>query len=245
VIYLDSCALVKLVVAEEETPDLERFLDGRRAEMVSCQLALTEVVRVVRRSGCNSQRELIISSEALAARMEAAANLLDRIDLVVVNRGIFIEAAAFAEEAHVGSLDAIHLACARKIGSELTDFVTYDGQLAGAAEAIGLPVTKPGAVESRRASGLAGRRSGLHRPKPNQAPDEPQEPWRPDDFRGGVHFCQRPPVPCGDPVRCMHGRYLAQLASRRPYPGQEESLVLPDDRADVLHGQRPLVHLLA
>jgi hypothetical protein len=145
VIYLDSCALVKLVVAEVETAALERFLDGRRAEMVSCQLALTEVVRVARRSGYyNSQREMIISSEALAARMEAAANLLDRIDLVVVNRAVFIEAAAFAEDQHVGSLDAIHLACARKISAALTDFVTYDSQLARAAQAVGLPVISPG-----------------------------------------------------------------------------------------------------
>lgn len=143
-IYLDSCALVKLVVAEVETAALERFLDGRRAEMVSCQLALTEVLRVARRSGYNSQREMIISSEALAARMEAAANLLDRIDLVVVNRAVFIEAAAFAEDPHVGSLDAIHLACARKISAALTDFVTYDSQLARAAEAVGLPVISPG-----------------------------------------------------------------------------------------------------
>jgi uncharacterized protein len=144
VIYLDSCALVKLVVAEPETPALEQFLDGRRAEMVSCQLALTEVVRVVRRSGYDSQRKMVLSAEALAARIEAAANLLDRIDLVVVNRAVFIEAAAFAEDPYVGSLDAIHLTCARKIGAELTDFVTYDAQLARAAEAIGLPVTSPG-----------------------------------------------------------------------------------------------------
>jgi predicted nucleic acid-binding protein len=144
VIYLDSCALVKLVVAEVETAALERFLDGRRAEMVSCQLALTEVVRVARRSGHNSHREMIISSEALAARMAAAANLLDRIDLVVVNRAVFVEAAAFAEDPHVGSLDAIHLACARKISAALTDFVTYDSQLARAAEAVGLPVISPG-----------------------------------------------------------------------------------------------------
>jgi uncharacterized protein len=144
VIYLDSCALVKLVVAEPETPALERFLDGRRAEMVSSQLALTEVVRVVRRSAYNSQRKMIVSSEALAARMEAAANLLDRIDLVVVNRAIFIEAAAFTEGPLVGSLYAIHLACADRIGGELTDFVTYDGQLVRAARVAGLPVISPG-----------------------------------------------------------------------------------------------------
>ena len=43
-IYLDSCALVKLVLAEKETPSLEAFRDGRRSEILSCQLALTDFV---------------------------------------------------------------------------------------------------------------------------------------------------------------------------------------------------------
>jgi len=143
VIYLDSCALVKLVVAEQETPALERFLDGRRSEMASCQLALTEVIRVVRRSGFDSQRRLVISREDLEARMAAAARLLDRIDVVIVSRELFIAAGALQEDPHVGSLDAVHLASARKIGPELADFLTYDKRLARAAEAAGLPVTQP------------------------------------------------------------------------------------------------------
>ena len=31
-IYLDSCALVKLIIAEKETPALEQYLSGRRDE---------------------------------------------------------------------------------------------------------------------------------------------------------------------------------------------------------------------
>lgn len=142
-IYLDSCALVKLIIDEKETPALKRFLDGRRSEMVSCQLALTEVIRVVRRSCQDAQRRLTVDSEILATRLELASALLDRIDLVVVDRGIFIAAASFKDDPFVGSLDAIHLASAQTIGPALTAFVTYDRMLSRAAAGAGLPLEQP------------------------------------------------------------------------------------------------------
>jgi len=39
---------------------------------------------------------------------------------------------------------AIHLASALALGNEVDAFVTYDGRLADAARAIGLPVVRPG-----------------------------------------------------------------------------------------------------
>lgn len=41
------------------------------------------------------------------------------------------------------TLDAIHLATALALGSELDAFVTYDDRLAAAASAVGLPVVRP------------------------------------------------------------------------------------------------------
>jgi predicted nucleic acid-binding protein len=143
VIYLDSCALVKLVVTEPETPALQRYLDGRRSEMVSCELALTEVLRSVRRARYDRQQGRQVDESVLAARVEAGAALLDSIDLIVVNTSTFIQAGAFATDPDVGSLDAIHLVSARRIGSALEAFVTYDGALARAATACGLPVAQP------------------------------------------------------------------------------------------------------
>jgi predicted nucleic acid-binding protein len=142
-IYLDSCALVKLVLTEKETPALLQFLDGRRSEMVSCQLALTEVIRVVRRSCHDPQRQLTVDPEVLTRRLEIAGALLDRIDLVVVDRTMFIAAAMFEDDPFVGSLDAIHLASAQAIGPELTAFVTYDKTLSRAACEVGLPLAQP------------------------------------------------------------------------------------------------------
>lgn len=142
-IYLDSCALVKLVLSEKETPALTTFLSGRRTELVSSQLALTEVIRVVRRSCYNAQRHLAVDPTVRDQRLATAAALLDTLDLVVVDRSIFVAAAAFDDDPHVGSLDAIHLACAAQIGDALTGFVTYDKALARAASGAGLPVEQP------------------------------------------------------------------------------------------------------
>ncbi|MFI7401643.1 hypothetical protein ACIBW9_14410 [Streptomyces sp. NPDC049541] len=45
--------------------------------------------------------------------------------------------------ATVRSLDAIHLATALRVRSQLTSFVTYDRRLADAAQAAGLTVDMP------------------------------------------------------------------------------------------------------
>jgi len=81
------------------------------------------------------------------------------------------------------------------------------------------------------------------RPLAKQSPDQVGEPGGPDHFGGGVHFRQRPPVPRGDPVRGVHGRYLTEPTLGQLHPSEKEPLVLPDYLVGVLHGQRPLVHL--
>jgi predicted nucleic acid-binding protein len=43
----------------------------------------------------------------------------------------------------LGSLDAIHMATADPFRTEVTDFVTYDVDLAVAAADLGLPVSAP------------------------------------------------------------------------------------------------------
>jgi len=43
------------------------------------------------------------------------------------------------------TLDAIHLASAAALGTDLESFVTYDRRLAESARAIGVPVASPGA----------------------------------------------------------------------------------------------------
>jgi len=101
VAYLDSSALVKLVVAEPESSALRRHLRSRPIR-VSCALARVEVVRAVRRHG----RE----ATARARRVLARTRLL-RID------DALLDAAAFLDGGVLRSLDAIHLAAAQALGA--------------------------------------------------------------------------------------------------------------------------------
>ena len=143
-IYLDSCALVKLLIAEKETDALERRLRGHHSEIVTSELAVTEIVRVVRRSCYDSQRQLLVDQTLLDERLTAAGELLDRIDRIIVDTDTFLRAGMYADDPHLGSLDAIHLVCALEIGPELASFVTYDRTLARAATREGLPLEQPG-----------------------------------------------------------------------------------------------------
>jgi predicted nucleic acid-binding protein len=135
---------VKLVIADKETIPLQTYLAGREDELVTSDLALTEVIRVVRRSCYNAQRALRVDSTVLDERLAAAADLLDHMDRVTVDTDTFLRAGMYADDPHVGSLDAIHLVCAQEIGAALDSFITYDTTLAQAARLSGLPVAQPG-----------------------------------------------------------------------------------------------------
>jgi predicted nucleic acid-binding protein len=125
--YLDSSALVKLVVVEAESTALRRFL--RREPMrASCALARVEVVRAVRPHG--------------AAAMSRARQLLRRLDLIQLDDEL-LDTAAFLDGGLLRSLDAIHLAAALTLGEELTAVVTYDDRMTTAAGLFGLVVDAP------------------------------------------------------------------------------------------------------
>ncbi|HEV2634726.1 MAG TPA: type II toxin-antitoxin system VapC family toxin [Actinocrinis sp.] len=142
-IYLDSYALVKLVIAEKESEALTEAVNSDGATPASSQLALAEVIRTVRRSCFDNHRQPIVDPVVQKERIAKASDLLDGINLVVLNKAVLLQAAAFEDDPHVGTLDAIHLVSAQRIGPELTAFITYDKQLARAAVAAGLPLLQP------------------------------------------------------------------------------------------------------
>jgi hypothetical protein len=128
VVYLDSSALVKMVVAEPESAALRRFL-RRHPRRLSSALARTEVIRVVRHLGPKA-----------TAR---ARQVVQRIDLVRLDDAM-LDAAAALDAAILRSLDAIHLASAQSVAAELEAIVTYDARMAASAQLLGLPVIAPG-----------------------------------------------------------------------------------------------------
>lgn len=125
--YLDSSAIVKLVVAEPESRALRTYL-RRRRPLVSSALARTEVLRALLPAG-----EIALSR---------GREVLRRLDLVRINDRV-LDAAAVLEPAQVRSLDAIHLATAQLLGEDLGQVITYDDRMADAARSSGLKTTSP------------------------------------------------------------------------------------------------------
>lgn len=126
-LYLDSSALVKLVVTEPETSALRRYLRAGPARVTSV-LAVAEVLRAALRR-----------DDGL---VETARRLLARIDRIALGTQL-IERAGTLMPRDMRTLDALHVASALEIGGELEAVVAYDRRLLDAATALGLPTASP------------------------------------------------------------------------------------------------------
>lgn len=142
-IYLDSCALVKLVRVEAESEALQAWLDERSGDrLVTSEIALTEVCRTIRRVNHDDQGGPV-DDGALARDLQEAAEVLSAVEQMRVDRRILLAAGALPAPT-VRTLDAIHLASALELVRAEVEFVTYDRRLAVAAGASGLAVISPG-----------------------------------------------------------------------------------------------------
>lgn len=127
VYYFDSSALVKLIVLEEESAALRTWIDETNADLISCDLARTEVIRTVRRVG----GDVVLARE-----------VLDSIELISLDRSIF-GSAGHLDPAILRTLDALHLNAALQLGDDLAGMVTYDDRLAYAAISHGIAILAP------------------------------------------------------------------------------------------------------
>ena len=127
VTYLDSSAIVKLVVREPESRALRQYL-RRRRPIVSSALARAEVTRAV-----------------LPLGLTAVANaqlVLGSIELVRVSDRV-LTVAGTLQPADLRTLDAVHLATAAILGDPLARFVCYDDRLSQAARSLGWTAEAP------------------------------------------------------------------------------------------------------
>ena len=124
--YVDSSALTKLVLDEAESLAMRRWY-------VECDRVLCSRIGVVetRRAVARGQHD----PEHLDVIMRS-------VELMEFDTEI-ARLAVTAGPPSLRSLDAIHLASAVALGSEMDAFVTYDDRLADAARAVGLPVVRP------------------------------------------------------------------------------------------------------
>ena len=128
-LYLDTSALVKLIVLEPESSALSDYLQ-RFAEdgLFTAALARAELVRAVAAGG---------QSAIIEAR-----TLLDSMDTVALTRAL-LDDAGMLQPPRLRTLDAIHLAAAQRAGQYLRAVVTYDARMAAAATVLALPTTGP------------------------------------------------------------------------------------------------------
>jgi predicted nucleic acid-binding protein len=131
--YADASALVKLVLEEPESAALRTYLDA--ADLISCELVLSEIPRAIRRAAAN---DLALPRERLLAR---AGELLDAVGLLALDRELLIAAGKLGEPT-LRALDAIHIAAAISAGA-LDAFVTYDEPQGAAARLSGLRTIAP------------------------------------------------------------------------------------------------------
>ncbi|MPZ64284.1 MAG: PIN domain-containing protein [Pseudonocardiaceae bacterium] len=128
ILYVETSAAAKLLVDEPASSRLAVRLDAAvddGDDLLSSMLLETELRRLAVR---------------VSLSQAAVTHLLERFDLVELDRSLYREA-GLLPGGHLRSLDALHLAAALRIDTDV--MVTYDQRQADAAEAAGLPVLAP------------------------------------------------------------------------------------------------------
>ena len=130
-IYLDSCALVKLVARHRRPPPWSTTCAGTPSSGTSP--APWCAPRCAGRCA---------ASRPPAKQLATADKLLGAVITISI-RDELLDAAGALPEAGLRSLDAIHLATAQSLGPAMTAFVTYDTPAAHAVDRANLPTAAP------------------------------------------------------------------------------------------------------
>jgi predicted nucleic acid-binding protein len=125
--YLDSSAILKLLIVERESVDLVDFIDFT---IKSSALTRVEIIRVLHK----------IAPEKIAQ----AQVILAGIDLTPLNPAILSAAENFAPTITLKSLDALHVASVLFLGTSVEGLISYDKQMIKNAKELGIKVVSPG-----------------------------------------------------------------------------------------------------
>jgi predicted nucleic acid-binding protein len=119
---------VKFVVQEPESEALQRWSASVGEDVVSSDLARTELLRAVKRHA----PDLAVQARAV----------LEKVALLRLTVGMY-EQAGRLEPVSLRTLDALHLACALSLEDDLDGIGTYDDRLAVAAALMGIRTVAP------------------------------------------------------------------------------------------------------
>jgi hypothetical protein len=134
ILYVDTSALLKLLVREAESAAIERELLTWK-ELATSVITEVELPRAVARAREERAEAVIDGSVVLQGVLSSAA-------IVPLSEGV-VAAARKVEPVHVGALDAIHIASALSLGKQLAGVATYDKRMHDALEQLGVRVIAP------------------------------------------------------------------------------------------------------
>jgi len=126
VIYVDTSALVKLVIPETESASMREYVTDT---LVTSALTAAELRRTVRRMAPH----LMVEAE----------QVLGQVTQLSIDADV-LRSAGGLDPLSLRTLDAIHLATALRVRDELDAFVAYDSRLLEAARLAGIPTASPG-----------------------------------------------------------------------------------------------------
>lgn len=134
VLYVDTSALLKLLVRETESAAIEREL-LKWGDLATSVVTEVELPRAVARAREERADAVIDGSVVLQGVLASAA-------IVPLNDGVVAEARK-VKPVHVGALDAIHVASALSLGKQLAGVATYDKRMQDALERLAVRVIAP------------------------------------------------------------------------------------------------------
>ena len=139
VVYIDTSALVKLVVREAESDALEQTL-AELGELATSAITSIELARAVARARADATA-VVADDYTILALLAALAEI--PLDVEVRS------AAASLTPIELRTLDAIHLASALTLGADLAAVLAYDKRMQDAARSRTISVLAPGSGPSR------------------------------------------------------------------------------------------------
>jgi predicted nucleic acid-binding protein len=133
-LYVDTSALVKLLVREAESEAIELELLGW-SKLATSLVTEVELPRAVARAR-EDRLEAVIDGSVILQGILASAAIIPLDEEIV-------EEARRVRPVHVGALDAIHVASALSLGSELLAVATYDKRMQDALALAKAEVLSP------------------------------------------------------------------------------------------------------
>ena len=125
--YLDSSAILKLLIAEKESA------------------ALTDFINFTIKSSVLTRVEVIQTLHKIAPEKTAdAKEILAGIDVTPLNSAVLNIAENFSSSITLRSLDALHVATVLFLEKTVEGLLTYDKQMIANAKLLGIKTISPG-----------------------------------------------------------------------------------------------------